>query len=116
MPMWGDRLLFKSPVHAIYDGFPTGNKVTPEEVFVAFTERIVVHDSRRHTIIRWHWGKKKEVKCDYVAVQFKAENGSLYWTNYSRDGETWLWTEAEILDWMVLHPDWDPEWDSDAHF
>ena len=101
MPQRGDWLQFKSPAHAIYDDFPDGNIVPPEEVFVDFNEHIVVYQHWRHSLDRWRSGKKKWVVSNYVAVQFKSSCGSRFvWANFSRDGEQWLWTRDEMRAWL----------------
>ena len=43
LPEQEEWLLFKSGSHAIYDNFPEGNLVPPEECWVDFTEKIVVY-------------------------------------------------------------------------
>ena len=100
MPERGDWLHFKSPSHAIYDDFPNGNIVPAEEVYVDFTDHIVVYQHGRYSFDRWHNGKQKRVVSNYVAVQFKSSCGSRFvWTNFSRDGEQWLWTADEMRAW-----------------
>ena len=44
-------------------------------------------------------GKQKWVVAKYVAVQFKVGNRYL-WTNFSRDGEQWLWTGPEMRKYL----------------
>ena len=94
-PEQGDVLHFKSPSHAIYDGFPSGNTVPSTEVFINFDAPVHVVQSRRSSWSRWHKGKRKWVVAKYVAVEFERDGRSL-WTNFSRDGEQWLWTHPEM--------------------
>ena len=101
MPQRGDWLHFKSRAHGIYDDFPDGNIVRPQEVFVDFTEHIVVNCHRRYSMDRWSYKKQKWVVSNYVAVQFKSACGArLLWTNFSRDGVQWMWTSREMRVWL----------------
>ena len=100
LPQRGDLLEFKSRAHGIYDDFPDGNIVRPQEVFVDFTEHIVVYCHRRYSLDRWSYKKQKWVVSNYVAVQFKSMCGRWVWTNFSRDGEQWLWTRDEMRAWL----------------
>ena len=101
LPKQQDWLLFKSDSHAIYDDFPEGNLVPPEECWVDFTDKIVVYKHGRYSLDRWHYGKKKWVVSNYVAVQFKSACGTRFlWTNFSRDGEQWMWTSREMRVWL----------------
>ena len=101
LPEKEEWLLFKSGAHAIYDNFPEGNLVHPEECWVDFEKHIVVEKHGRHSLDRWHRGKKKWVVSNYVAVQFKSACGArLLWTNFSRDGVQWMWTSREMRIWL----------------
>ena len=100
-PEQGDVLHFKSPSHAIYEGCPSGNTVPSTEVFISFDAPVQVVQSRRSSWSRWHKGKRKWVVAKYVAVEFERDGRSL-WTNFSRDGEQWLWTHLEMCKYRCL--------------
>ena len=73
----------------------------PEEFFIDFDKHIVVYKHCHYSLDRWHYGKKKWVVSNYVAVQFKSACGARFlWTNFSRDGEQWMWTSREMRVWL----------------
>ena len=95
VPVCGEYMHFKSPSHDVYDNFPDGTVVPSIETFVRFEDPVYVIDSHRAKMTRWHWGRHRYVRCEYVAIQFKV-GARLLWTNYSRDGEYWMWTQNDM--------------------
>ena len=95
MPSYGEWLYFKSPSHAVYDDFPWGNVVKSWDQFVDFTEAVFVYESRRDVMERYYNRRQFWVKCEYVAIQFQVGTRFL-WTNFSRDGEFWMWTQSDM--------------------
>ena len=83
LPMAGCKLTFNSDRHAFYDEFPGGNEVESVEVPVGPVLALAV----RNADIEYTDKKTKRWnKSSFVAVQFAAEDGALYWTNFSCDG------------------------------
>ena len=96
--------MWKCAGHALYDDFPSGKVIEKEELGIDFKSRIIVVASAVDRWPRWHKGKGKWYIAEYVAVQFQAKN-RFVWTNFSRDGEQWLWTSRE----MRIHYGEDPD-------
>ena len=102
IPEFDEQLMWKCGGHAIYDDFPWGNRVDREKLGIDFYDHVsapVVVAVRTDSIRRWHKGKKKWHESEYVAVQFEVAN-RFVWTNFSRDGEQWLWTASEMRAWL----------------
>ena len=81
----GDVLEFLYPdthgfAHRFYDDFPYGRRVQAFEAYVNRHATILVEDVRTGTFD----GKT------FVGVQFRAQNGMLLWTNFSKEDDEWL--------------------------
>ena len=81
----GDVLEFRYPDasrfrHRFYDDFPHGRRVHAAEAYVDLHGQILVDDVRTGTFD----GKI------FVGVQFRAHNGMILWTNFSKGDEEWM--------------------------
>ena len=69
-------------IHRFYNAFPHGRRVKPFEAYVNLHDTILVLDVRI--------ADRGEAGVEYTAVQFRSHNGTLLWTNFSKDDEEWL--------------------------
>ena len=103
IPERGEYWTFKSPSHVVYDCFPCGRKIPHTEVFVDFAQPMKVIEARVGNVKRWSRRYRRNVHSEYVAIKFEVDDRWL-WTNYSRDGERWMWTASEMFAWASTLP------------
>ena len=88
-PDKGDWLIWKHKQHAIYDSFPDGKKVDPEEIGLNFDDYFQANEVWSEKCWRLMKDGESWALEYYVAVQFE-HDGKFYFTTYSRSDSVWL--------------------------
>ena len=105
-PEEGDYIMWKRNDHKIYDAFPDGSEVDPNDIGLDFTEAVQVYQTKQAMCWRKLKSKSKAwIIQVYVCVRFHHMDSDGIWrkycTTFSRDVDRWMFLWDEYVEFQA---------------